>query len=117
MWTLVPEGKLASHRLRSPAKSAAGYLSSIDTPIPQKGSVEVVKIDMNFEETSRLELIALHAGKLPAQVLIEAARYLLDHDAGCCEHCRPAQTQKFLPDDEMEARFARILRHPSHAQH
>jgi hypothetical protein len=76
-----------------------------------------VKIDLNFEETSRLELIAMHAGKPKAQVLIEAARYLLDHDAECCEHCRAAQNQKFLPEDEMEARFGRILRQSSRIQH
>lgn len=52
----------------------------------------------------------MHAGKPIGEMLIEAAQFLLDSDAGCCRHCRSAEPQKFLRDEELEARFAQILR-------
>ena len=64
-------------------------------------------IELTSEQRSRLELIAMHAGKAPAQILIEAALFLLERDAA-----RPegnAKPQKFLSEDELNARFSRIL--------
>ena len=42
-------------------------------------------------------------------MLLEAAMLLLDRDAGCCERCRQADTQSFLGEEELEARFAQLL--------
>jgi hypothetical protein len=68
-----------------------------------------VNIDLSFEQRARIELLALYAGKRPSQLLLEAAMHLLDRDAGCCEHCRPAAPQNFLGDAELEVRFAQLL--------
>ena len=67
-------------------------------------------IALNFEQRARIELLALVAGKPSSQLLLEAAMHLLDQDAGCCEHCRPASPQNFLDDEAVEARFAQLLR-------
>ena len=66
-------------------------------------------IHLNFEQRARIELLSLVAGKPSSQLLLEAAMHLLDRDAGCCEHCRPASPQNFLNDEELEARFAQLL--------
>ena len=63
-------------------------------------------IELTSEQRSRLELIAVHAGKSPAQVLLEAAVFLLENDAA-----GSPQPQNFLSEAEMDARFTRILRH------
>ena len=68
-----------------------------------------MNVELNFEQRARLELISIRAGKPTGQMLIEAAHFLLDSDAGYCRRCRPAEPQKFLRDEELEARFARIL--------
>lgn len=67
-------------------------------------------IDLNYEQRGRLELIAMHAGKPVAQMLVEAAEFLIDRDPSCFEPA-PSHTQRFLSYAEMEARFTRILRH------
>jgi hypothetical protein len=64
-----------------------------------------MNVELNKEQSERLELIAIHAGKSVAQMLVEAAQLLLDRDAG-----QSARSQKFLPEDEMEARLADLLR-------
>jgi hypothetical protein len=74
-----------------------------------------VNLELNFEQSARLELIAMHAGKSTSQILVEAAQYLLDSDAGSFSLPHPAQTQRFLSEEALEARFARILRHKSSA--
>jgi len=68
-----------------------------------------VDVDLNFEQRARIELISIHAGKSPAQLLTEAAMFLLDCDAGCCDRCHPAEPQKFLREEELDARFAQLL--------
>jgi hypothetical protein len=68
-----------------------------------------MEIELTFEQRSRLELIAIHAGKSSAQMLVEAAEFLLNQDPECFQP--PAETQKFLPEAELEARFNRILRY------
>lgn len=67
-------------------------------------------ININAEQRDRHELISILAGKPTAEMLVEAAQFLLDGDAGCCQHCRPGESQKFLRDEELEARFTRMLR-------
>ena len=90
---------------------SAGYHSSIDKNIPQTCSVITVNVELNYEQTSRLELIALNAGKPKAQMLLEAAQYLLDRDTGHVGSTRPGEPQRFLSDSELETRFARLLRY------
>jgi hypothetical protein len=70
-----------------------------------------VNIQLNYEQSSRLELLALHAGKPAAELLTEAALFLLTCDSGTPEVPSPSNSQTFLPEDELAARFARILRH------
>ena len=64
-----------------------------------------MNVELNKEQTARLELIAMHAGKPVSEMLAEAAQLLLDRDAE-----QSARSQKFLPEDEMEARLADLLR-------
>jgi hypothetical protein len=68
-----------------------------------------VNVELNFEQRARIELLSLVAGKPSSQLLLDAAMLLLDRDAGCCEHCRPASAQNFLGEEELEARFAQLL--------
>lgn len=75
-----------------------------------------MNLQLDFEQSARLELIALHAGKSTSQMLVEAAQYLLDRDAGCLSQPHPMQTQQFLSEEALEARFTRILRHRSSAR-
>jgi hypothetical protein len=75
-----------------------------------KHRLSVVNIHINPEQRDRLELISILAGKPAGEMLVEAAQFLLDDDAGCCQHCRPGESQKFLRDEELEARFTRMLR-------
>lgn len=72
--------------------------------------LDLVKVELNYDQRARLELISIQAGKPAGQMLVEAAQFLLDNDAGCCQHCRPAESQMFLGDEELEARFMRLLR-------
>ena len=68
-----------------------------------------MNVELNYEQSARIELLALYAGKPTSQLLLEAAISLLDRDAGCCEHCRPAGPQNFLDEEQLEARFAQLL--------
>ena len=68
-----------------------------------------MNIELNYEQSARIELLSLVAGKPSSQLLLDAAMLLLDRDAGCCEHCRPAGPQSFLGEEELEARFAQLL--------
>ncbi|HEX9202052.1 MAG TPA: hypothetical protein VF865_21020 [Acidobacteriaceae bacterium] len=70
-----------------------------------------MNVDLDFEQRAWLELISILNGKPTGELLVQAAQFLLDHDAGCCQHCRrPAESQKFLASEELEDRFARLLR-------
>jgi hypothetical protein len=69
-----------------------------------------VNITLNYEQTARLELVALFAGKSTAQLLTEAAEQLLRRDAADSAQPAPAEPQKFLSEAEMAARFAQLLR-------
>ena len=68
-----------------------------------------MNIELNYEQSARIELLSLYAGKPSSQLLLDAAMLLLDRDAGCCERCRQADTQNFLGEEELEARFAQLL--------
>jgi hypothetical protein len=75
-----------------------------------ESNVGSVNVDLDFEQLAQLELISMHAGKAPAQLLMEAALLVLNRDADLYDDSVPAEPQKFLPEPEMEARLARILR-------
>ena len=68
-----------------------------------------MNVELDYEQSARIELLSLYAGKPSSQLLVEAAILLLDRDAGHCEHCRPAAPQEFLGEEELEARFAQLL--------
>jgi len=68
-----------------------------------------VNVELDYEQSARIELLSLYAGKPSSQLLVEAVILLLDRDAGHCEHCRPAAPQEFLGEEELEARFAQLL--------
>jgi hypothetical protein len=67
-------------------------------------------IQLNYEQRARLELISLHAGKSAARVLLEAAEFLLTLDPECLKQPPADEEQAFLSNEQLEARFARILR-------
>ena len=69
-----------------------------------------MNVELSYEQSARIELLALVAGKPASEMLLEAAISLLDRDAGCCERCRPATPQEFLDEEQVEARFAQLLR-------
>jgi hypothetical protein len=69
-----------------------------------------VNVDLDFEQLAELELISLHAGKSPAQLLMEAAQLVLNRDAHLNDICYPGEPQQFLPDDQMELRLSQLLR-------
>ncbi|MGA2897793.1 MAG: hypothetical protein ABSE27_09385 [Acidobacteriaceae bacterium] len=68
-----------------------------------------MNIELNYEQSARIELLSLYAGKPSSQLLLDAAMLLLDRDAGCCERCRQAGAQEFLDEEQVEARFAQLL--------
>jgi hypothetical protein len=69
-----------------------------------------VNVDLDFEQLAELELISLHAGKSPAQLLMEAAQLVLNRDAHLSDLFHPSEPQRFLQDDDMELRLAQLLR-------
>lgn len=73
-----------------------------------------MNLDLSAEQRTQLELISMHAGKPPAEVLIEAALFLLGFDdeywgSQARQEIIPS-CQTFLPGDELEARFCNLLR-------
>jgi hypothetical protein len=68
-------------------------------------------VDLNYKQRSQLELIAVYSGKPVAQVLLETAQFLMNCEANYYPPTRPVPSQQFLPEDEMEARIARILQY------
>ncbi len=68
-----------------------------------------MNVNLDFEQLAELELISMHAGKSPAQLLMEAAQLVLNRDAELSERSHPAEPQRFLPEEQMELRLARLL--------
>jgi hypothetical protein len=68
-----------------------------------------MKIDLNYKQRAQLELIAAYSGKTAEQVLLDTAQFLMNCEANYFPPTRQIRSQQFLPDDELEARFARIL--------
>jgi len=73
-----------------------------------------MELNLNSEQSTQLELIALYAGKTQVEMLTEAALFLLDHDIDSWQWMRQnavvRRGQTFLAEDEMDARFAEMLR-------
>jgi hypothetical protein len=73
-----------------------------------------MELNLDGEQKAQLEMIALHVGKPPAQVLMDAALFLLSRDGRFLESLEadgpPELSQTFLNDGELNARFTRILR-------
>ena len=71
-------------------------------------------IQLNSDQRTQLELIAIHAGKTPGQMLTEAALFLLKHDVDSWEwmerNAALRSGQAFLGAEEMDARLAQLLR-------
>jgi hypothetical protein len=68
-------------------------------------------VDLDYEQRARVELIAVYSGKSPERVLIDAAQFLLNCEADYYPPSPSAQTQKFLSEDQLEARIAHLLRY------
>ncbi len=71
-------------------------------------------LNLTAEQREQLELISLHSGKLPAQVLIDAAHHLMDREDDFWEPLSrgipPPGSQNFLEEDKLDARLERMLR-------
>ena len=67
-------------------------------------------VDLNYEQRARIELIAIHTGKSPARVLVDAAQFLFNCEVDYYPPSQPVPSQQFLPEEELEARFSRLLR-------
>jgi hypothetical protein len=68
-----------------------------------------VNIDLDYEQRARLELISIHTGKTPGEVLIEAAQSLFNHEFGYSAPPSPGPTQQFVSEAALESRFSRLL--------
>jgi hypothetical protein len=67
-------------------------------------------IDLSCEQRARVELIAIHSGKAPAQVLVDAAQFLLNCEVDYYPPSPVPRSQQFLREDALALRFARLLR-------
>ncbi len=82
---------------------------AIDRHIPWIGTDDRVNVELNFEQSARMELLSLYAGRPAEEMLLEAATFLMDCEEEGRERCLPAHTQNFLSDEGLEARFALLL--------
>src|SRR5690242_10369540 len=92
----------------SPASRLLGEVTfnSLKTPQTQTYA-DLVNIELTYDQRSRLELLAIHAGKSTTALLLDAAQMLLEEDEQDSAH----QPQRFLSEQELEARFVRLLRY------
>ena len=67
-----------------------------------------MELDLTFEQRAILELLAIHAGLSPTQLLLESVRLILARDA-CDGLNGGSRNQSFLSGPELEARFSRLL--------
>jgi hypothetical protein len=80
------------------------------TLLPTETRVDQVNVDLDFDQLAELELISLHVGKPPAQLLMEAAQLVLTRDAHLSDLFQPREPQRVLPEEDMELRLAQLLR-------
>ena len=92
-----------------------GYRAALVTivwltlPSPET-RVDQVNVDLDFDQLAELELISLHVGKPPAQLLMEAAQLVLTRDAHLSDLFQPREPQRVLPEEDMELRLSQLLR-------
>ena len=68
-----------------------------------------MEVDLTYEQRARIELIAIHTGKTPVRVLVDAAQFLFNCEIDYYPPSQPVPSQQFLPEEEMAARLARLL--------
>jgi len=86
-----------------------GYHCSVDSPGPRRHTLDSMDVELTYEQRARVELIAIHSCKTPAQVLVDASQFLLNCEIDYYPPRQAAPSQQFLPEEELEARFARLL--------
>lgn len=67
-------------------------------------------VDLTSDQRDRVELIAIHTGRSAAQVLTDTAEFLLNCEVDYYPSSGAVFSQQFLPDEQLEARFERLLR-------
>lgn len=68
-----------------------------------------MQVQLSYDQRARLELLAIHAGTSKEQLLLDAVQLLLERDSACSARHQWPNTQTFLSEIELEARFARLL--------
>jgi hypothetical protein len=107
--------RLASHGLPQFDFPAQFPVTTVPlTRLLPKRSLTFMRLELSADQESQLELISLHAGKPAAQLLTDAARYLCENDMVFLESVQhgftPSNFQHFLDPDQLDQRFATILR-------
>ena len=69
-----------------------------------------MELELTPEQRGQLELIAMYAGKSPAEVLLEAAEKLIGRAAGIVPTPQEFGAPPILSREQMEQRFAQMLR-------
>jgi predicted transcriptional regulator len=73
-----------------------------------------MEIHLTPEQEAHLHQIALHEGKNPEQLVIDAALHLLDGDRRFREAVQrgidQANAGNFIEEEEMDARFEKMIR-------
>ncbi len=69
-----------------------------------------MELELTPEQRAQVELIALYAGKTPAEVLLEAAEQLIDRATGVAPTPQEFGAQPILSREQLEQRFAQMLR-------
>ena len=70
-----------------------------------------MELELTPEQRAQVELIAMYAGKSPAEVLLEAAEHLIDRAAGIAPTPQEFGAQPIFTREQVEQRFAQMLRH------
>lgn len=69
-----------------------------------------MELELTPEQRGQIELIALYAGKTPAEVLLEAAEHLIDRATGVTPTPQEFGAPPILSREQLEQRFAQMLR-------
>jgi hypothetical protein len=77
-------------------------------------SLTQMDVNLDREQRAQLELISMHVGRPPAQVLLDAALFLLSRDLQSLDlvasDASADGSQNFLSRHELDARFTQMLR-------
>ncbi|HWB32339.1 MAG TPA: hypothetical protein VG714_04110 [Acidobacteriaceae bacterium] len=69
-----------------------------------------MELELTPEQRAQVELIALYAGKSPAEVLLQAAESLIDRQAGVAPTPQEFGAPPIFTREQVEQRFAQMLR-------